>query len=79
VLLDDKKWRAEIEYRTKDGKKEQKKFEGTREEIRKAIQNDKDLPANERRHLLRAMNVGQPFEFHFPPLDQKGLESGGQP
>jgi membrane-associated protease RseP (regulator of RpoE activity) len=65
--MDNNRWRAEIEFRNKEGKKEHKSFEGTREEIRKGIQNEKDLPANEQRHLLRALNLHEPtFEFHFP-------------
>jgi hypothetical protein len=68
--VSDKKWRADIDYRNKDGKKEHRTFEGTREEIRNAIREDKDLPANEQRHLLRALNLHEPaFEFHLPPLD----------
>jgi hypothetical protein len=67
--LDEKRWRAEIEYRSKEGKKEHKTFEGTRAEIRKDIQADDDLPASERTHLLRALNLHEPvFEFHFPPF-----------
>jgi hypothetical protein len=65
---DDTHWRAVIDYRNKDGKKEEKTFNGTREEIRKSIIAEKDLPANERMHLLRALNMHDPvFEFHFPP------------
>jgi len=68
--LDNKKWRAEIDFRTKEGKKDHKVFEGTRQEIRKAIETEKDLPANERAHLLRALNLQEPiFHFHFPALD----------
>ena len=40
--LDAKRWRAEIDYRSKEGKKEHKTYQGTREEIRKDIQADKD-------------------------------------
>jgi hypothetical protein len=64
--LDNNRWRAEIEYRSKDGKKEHKTFEGTRDEIRKSIQAEKDLPANERRHLLRSLNVERMFEGQEP-------------
>jgi PDZ domain len=68
--LDDKHWKAEIEYRSKDGKKDAKSFSGTREEIRKDIDAQKDLPVNERRHLLRALNLHDPiFEFHVPRWD----------
>jgi hypothetical protein len=67
--LDDKRWRAEIDYRSEEGKRAHKTFEGTHAEIRKDIQAEKDLPANERAHLLRALNLHEPiFEFHFPPF-----------
>lgn len=67
---DDKHWHAIIDYRNKDGKKEEKSFKGTREEIRKAIEAEKDLPANERTHLLNALNMRVPsFEFYFPPAE----------
>lgn len=63
----DKQWCAEVEYLAKDGKKESKKFTGSREEIRKAIESDKDLPREEQHHLLRSMNFHAPvFEFYFP-------------
>lgn len=78
--VDNTHWRAEIEYRDKDGKKEHKSFEGTREQLRKDIRAEKDLPANERGHLLRAINAHEPiFEFHFPPLDKIGEEFWQQP
>jgi membrane-associated protease RseP (regulator of RpoE activity) len=69
--LDDKRWRAEIAYTAKDGKKENKTYEGTREEIQKDVIADKNLPANERAHLLRALNFhGPAFNFHFPKIEQ---------
>jgi hypothetical protein len=65
--LGNQRWRAEIEYRTKDGKKEHKTFEGTREDIRRDIQTAKDMPANQQRQLLRCLNLDQsPFEMRFP-------------
>jgi hypothetical protein len=71
--VDANRWRAEIEFRSKEGKKEHKTFEGTREELRKAIQAEKDLPTNERTHLLRTLNLHDPiFEFHFPPFGPMG-------
>jgi hypothetical protein len=71
--LGNNRWRVEIEYRSKQGKTEHKTFEGTREQLRKDIQAEKDLPANERSHLLRALNLHEPvFEFHFPPFDKMG-------
>jgi membrane-associated protease RseP (regulator of RpoE activity) len=63
-----KQWRAEVAYRSKDGKKVSKTYSGTREEIRKAIQGERDLPANERADMLRALNLHDPvFDFRFPP------------
>lgn len=77
---DSNKWNAEIEYRNKEGKKETKKFSGTRQEIRKQIQEEKDLPDSEKHHLLRAMNLHPPvFEFHFPPAGSAIPESGQRP
>ena len=49
--LDAHRWRAEIEYRSREGKKEKKTFEGTREELRKDLLAEKDLPENERQSL----------------------------
>lgn len=70
---DAKHWRAEISYRSKDGNKEHKVFEGTREQIRKDILAAKDLPANERHHLLQALNPHPPiFDFHFPRFGRWG-------
>ncbi len=66
--LDGKRWRAEIEYRSREDKAVHKTFEGTHQEIRKDIQAEKDLPDNERAHLLRALNLHEPiFETIFPP------------
>jgi membrane-associated protease RseP (regulator of RpoE activity) len=63
----DHRWRAEVDFRSKDGKMEQKKFEGTRDEIRKDIQNEKDLTALERAQLLRSLNLDQRrFDMFFP-------------
>jgi len=65
--VDKDHWRAEIDYRTKDNKKEHKSFEGTRDEIRKDIQSAKDLPANEKSQLLHSLNLDpSPFGAGFP-------------
>jgi hypothetical protein len=72
---DDTHWRAEVEYRNKDGKKDTKVYNGTRDEIRHKIENEKDLPPQERDNLLQALNLRPPvFEFHFP---FNGLEDSG--
>jgi len=38
---------------------------GTREDIRKALEQDKELPADEREHLLRTIDQQQPHMFQF--------------
>jgi hypothetical protein len=68
--LDDNRYRAEIDYLDKDGQKQHHRFEGTREEIRSQIQAEKDLPSDEREHLLRGLNLqGQPVmpDFWYGP------------
>ncbi len=78
--LEGNKWRAEIEYRSTQGKKDTKVFTGARDEIKKAILADKDLPANERTHLLRALNLQDPvFEFHFPAWESMPSEFWDRP
>jgi len=55
--LKDNKFRAEVEYLDKEGKTEKHVFEGTREELRKAIENEKDMKPTERTHLLRTLGL----------------------
>jgi len=55
--LGDDKFRAEVHYLDKAGKAQQHVFEGTREEIKKAIDAKKDLKPIERDHLLRSLNL----------------------
>jgi hypothetical protein len=55
--LDDHHYRAEIDYLDKDGHKQHHQFQGTREEIRSQVQAEKDLPVNERKHLLRGLSL----------------------
>ncbi|HWA98000.1 MAG TPA: hypothetical protein VG713_05885, partial [Pirellulales bacterium] len=57
--VDKNKFKAEIAYRDKDGKVEKRQFEGTRDELRRDIEQQKDLPASEREHLLSALGLGQ--------------------
>lgn len=63
--LGDNKFRAEVQYLDKEGKTEKHVFEGTREEIRKSIEEKKDLKPHERAHLLRSLNL-QNLEGDFP-------------
>ncbi|QDU74638.1 Putative serine protease HtrA [Bremerella volcania] len=70
--LDDNHYRAEIEYLAKNGKKEHHKFEGTRDEIKGQIKAEKDLPDNEKEHLLRGLDMHEPVipDFRYgPPFD----------
>ena len=67
--LDNDKFRAEIQYLDKDQKLQKHSFEGTRDEIHKAILNEKDLKPNEREHLLRSMNMNADFPFGNPWLE----------
>jgi hypothetical protein len=55
--IGDHRFKVEIQYLDKSGKKEQHAFEGTREEIRRDIAAEKDLPANERNHLLSSLGL----------------------
>ncbi len=47
-------FKVSIRYLNDDGKSEEHQFTGTREQIHKDIQNEKDLPGSERSHLMRA-------------------------
>lgn len=51
------RFKAEIKYRANDGKTESKTFEGSRDQLREKIDAQQDLPMNERRHLLRALDM----------------------
>ena len=54
---DDSHFKAEIQYRNEKGKVVTRKFQGTHDEIAKAIAAQKDIPAVERNHLLRALDM----------------------
>lgn len=65
----DNKFKVEIAYLDKSGKKQQHTFEGTRDEIRHDIEQEKDLPASERSHLLSSLglpNLGEDRSARFP-------------
>jgi hypothetical protein len=67
--LGNDRYKAEVGYETKDGKVEHLTFEGTREELRKEITARKDLPDNEREHLLRSLDMpNEMLEFDFPSI-----------
>lgn len=70
--LDGDRFNAEIEYLDEKGATQHHVYEGSREEIRQQVSETKDLPANEREHLLRGLNLHNPefsndFRFRTEP------------
>lgn len=55
--LGDNKFHVEVQYLGKDNQTHKHAFDGTREEIRTAIRQEKDLKPAERSHLLRSLNM----------------------
>lgn len=56
------KFHAELELLDKDGKIHQHIFDGSREEIRSAVEENKELHPAERAHLLRSLNLHIPSD-----------------
>ncbi len=63
---DDGTYKVHIDYRDGDKKEIHREYVGNREEIKKAIEADKDLPADERQHLLRSLDKQDRPEILFP-------------
>jgi len=61
--LGDGKYSASIYHTDPDGKTQKHTFEGTREEIRKQIEADKDMNDYQRGHLLNSLNLGAPEQW----------------
>jgi hypothetical protein len=61
--LPDGRFKAQIDFRDRDEKMLHRDYSGTREEIRKALEADKELPAAEREHLLRSIDQQSPHLF----------------
>ncbi|OAI51586.1 hypothetical protein AYO47_07025 [Planctomyces sp. SCGC AG-212-M04] len=61
--MDGKRFEASIEYRDQDGKAIAREFTGTREEIRKSIEQDDTLPDHARSHLLRGLGQQSPSDL----------------
>ena len=60
-------YKVEIKYRDDKGKLETHDFQGLRDQIRNDIDAEKDLPANERDQLLRAISLSRnPWETSYP-------------
>jgi serine protease Do len=60
------RYKVEIAYLAKDGRLEHRGFEGTREEIRRDILAQKDMPESEREDLLAALNMPSGIVVEFP-------------
>jgi hypothetical protein len=61
--MDGKRFKASIDYRGAGGKTLSREFTGTREEIRKSIEQDDTLPDHARSHLLRSLDQQAPFDL----------------
>ncbi len=67
--LGDGRYHVEITFKATDGKLDKREFEGSRQEIRGKILAQKDLPADERDHLLRAVDMpGAPLQSVLPEV-----------
>lgn len=58
-------YKAEIDYRNKDEQILHREYIGTREEIRRSIENDAALPDKEKKHLLRSLDQQAPRTLRF--------------
>ena len=65
--LDGDRFKAEIEYKSEKGDSLKRSFEGTRDEIRKEIEADKEMPDAIRNQLLRTFEFGKSAKgaYHF--------------
>jgi hypothetical protein len=66
--LDDDRFKAEIEFKNEKGDRLKQSFEGTRDEIRKQIEQDKEIPETMRGQLMRSLEMGKggrPGAFRF--------------
>lgn len=59
--LEDGRFKLQIDFRDRDKKVVHRDYVGSREEIRKALETDKELPREEREHLLRTIDQQQPL------------------
>jgi hypothetical protein len=68
--LDGDRFKAELEYKNEKGDSLKRSFEGTRDEIRKEIEADKEMPEAIRNQLLRSLDFGKgakgAFQFNTP-------------
>lgn len=67
--LDKDRYHASVAFTNKDGKLQKFEYEGTRDEIRKKIDQDKDLMPNERNHLVRGLDLDENLPIFLFPND----------
>jgi hypothetical protein len=67
-------YKVKIEYRDAEEKQIHREYMGTREEIKKAIEADKELPANERQHVLRSLDKHERPQFVLPWREDRDRE-----
>jgi len=80
--VDKDHFKAEVKYENDQGKVETRTFQGTRDELRKAINAQQDMPSVERDHLLQALNLSnESFGIEFPGIffDPNGAQLGANP
>ena len=65
----DGKYKVHVEFRDGDKNEISRDYVGTRDEIRAAIKDDKDLPEEERQHLLRSLDKQDQRTLRFPAFD----------
>jgi hypothetical protein len=66
--MGDDRFKVEIAYLDQQGKMEHRTFEGSRQQIQRDIQAQKDLPQEERGQLLRSLDLRGNFQFDFPTV-----------
>lgn len=66
--LENGRYRAQLKYLGKDRKIHELKYEGTREELRKKINDDTELRETERNHLLRSLDLKDEIEIDVPTV-----------
>lgn len=64
----DDKYTAKVKYKDDDGTSIDREYTGTRQEVRDAINDDKELPESQRDQLLRSLDDRGEGEFRFPKL-----------
>lgn len=62
----DGKYTARVKYKGEDGTSIDREYTGTRQEVRDAIEDDKELPESQKNQLMRSLDDRGEIEFTFP-------------